>query len=377
METQKQESAPGRIWMQQLVPLMHTPLWVCRADGGLTARYGGQSLGNDAPIFQNAFRRSLLIQGNRKKPVLAKTEDAVYAVLLDEVHEQTILAGPFRSIQPNWHEQFLAGVVLLWNLLTGESCSVSELDSTAPGTEQRMEKRMGDMIFDRQERQTLHNPYAKEQREQECIRLGDPEGLKRCVGETYEGEYGTLASNPLRQSKNLAVGVITLASRSAIAGGLSQELSFSMADGFIFEIEENLKDPIAVEQAAYQAQLAFAEAVHRKQSGTGFNPFVRKAKDYIFQNMHTKITVKEMAEQFHIHPDYLSALFKKTENKTITAYILEEKLNLCKNLLKYSNYSIQEISAYFAFPSQSYFTRQFKKSTGMTPLRYRQLMRKQ
>ena len=84
-----------------------------------------------------------------------------------------------------------------------------------------------------------------------------------------------------------------------------------------------------------------------------------------------------MAEQFHIHPDYLSALFKKTENKTITAYILEEKLNLCKNLLKYSNYSIQEISAYFAFPSQSYFTRQFKKSTGMTPLRYRQLMRKQ
>lgn len=25
METQKQESAPGRIWMQQLVPLMHTP----------------------------------------------------------------------------------------------------------------------------------------------------------------------------------------------------------------------------------------------------------------------------------------------------------------------------------------------------------------
>lgn len=172
METQKQESAPGRIWMQQLVPLMHTPLWVCRADGGLTARYGGQSLGNDAPIFRNAFRRSLLIQGNRKKPVLAKTEDAVYAVLLDEVHEQTILAGPFRSIQPNWHEQFLAGVVLLWNLLTGESCSVSELDSTAPGTEQRMEKRMGDMIFDRQERQTLHNPYAKEQREQECIRLG-------------------------------------------------------------------------------------------------------------------------------------------------------------------------------------------------------------
>ena len=72
METQKQESAPGRIWMQQLVPLMHTPLWVCRADGGLTARYGGQSLGNDAPIFRNAFRRSLLIQGNRKKPMLAK-----------------------------------------------------------------------------------------------------------------------------------------------------------------------------------------------------------------------------------------------------------------------------------------------------------------
>ena len=40
-------------------------------------------------------------------------------------------------------------------------------------------------------------------------------------------------------------------------------------------------------------------------------------------------------------------------------------------MLKFSQYSIQRISSYFGFCSQSHFTKHFKKITGMTPGTYR------
>ena len=52
------------------------------------------------------------------------------------------------------------------------------------------------------------------------------------MSETYEGEIGILAKDPLRSAKNVAIGNITLASRAAIRGGMSTEKSFSLADSF-------------------------------------------------------------------------------------------------------------------------------------------------
>jgi AraC-like DNA-binding protein len=70
--------------------------------------------------------------------------------------------------------------------------------------------------------------------------------------------------------------------------------------------------------------------------------------------------------------EYLSALFKKTEQITITDYILREKVKLAKNLLTYSEYTIEHIGLYLGFSSQSHFGKVFKKYTGVTPNLYRQ-----
>lgn len=357
--------------ISHLVPLIHAPILICQSDGTIQNAYGGQSLKHTALAGDNEFRQRMLGQASDQLPTIMQVEEnCLFAVLLQD-EKQGIIVGPYVLAQGKTRSQFLSGILILWHMLTGMECSASDVAEDASA---RLEERVSDIIFDRQERQTAHNPYEKEQREQECIRVGNPEELHRCINETYEGEFGVLASNPLRQSKNIAIGMITLASRSAIAGGLHPELSFSMADGYIYEIEENMHDSLTVEQAAFTAQLAFAKKVQEKKTTAESNPIVRKAKDYIFKNMHSKISVRQMAETLRVHPDYLSALFRQFEHRTITAYILEEKLNLCQNLLKYSSYSIQEISAYFAFTSQSYFTQQFKKYTGMTPLSYRHML---
>jgi AraC-like DNA-binding protein len=81
--------------------------------------------------------------------------------------------------------------------------------------------------------------------------------------------------------------------------------------------------------------------------------------------------VRELAEELHVSTEYLSTLFKKTEQITISEYILREKVKLARNLLIYSEYTIENIGLYLGFSSQSHFGKVFKKYTGMTPNIYR------
>ncbi len=228
-------------------------------------------------------------------------------------------------------------------------------------------------VFDMQEKEESHNPYSQELREQNSIQTGNTEALRGCWEEKYDGKIGRLASDDLRNVKNIAIGVITLSSRSAIKGGVSPELAFSMADCFVRNIEDNTSDERKVVEAIHEAQLEFAKLVRSLGGSGNYNPLVRRAKDYISRHIHNKISVSEMSKELGVNADYLSALFSKSENKTITRYILDERLYMCENMLKYSDYSIQEISAYFSFSSQSHFTRLFKRSRGITPRVYRSL----
>lgn len=226
-------------------------------------------------------------------------------------------------------------------------------------------------LLNKSDEQTWHNPYDQELREQESIRRGDTESLKLCWEEKYDGSIGVLAPDPLRSIKNIAIGVITLSSRSAIAGGLNPETAFSIVDAVIMKLEQNIKKPEQVIELLHDTQMTFAELVRKTKNTAVFNPIIAKAKDYIFRNITNKISVKDIAAWLEVNADYLSSLFSKSENKTLTEYILQEKITRCCNMLKFSNYSIQNISAYFGFSSQSHFTDKFKSVIGITPGQYR------
>lgn len=77
------------------------------------------------------------------------------------------------------------------------------------------------------------------------------------------------------------------------------------------------------------------------------------------------------AGKLYITSRYLSSITQNVADKSAKYIINKHAIQRIKIMLKYSNMSIQDISYELNFPDQSFFSRYFKKHTGMSPLEYR------
>lgn len=394
----------GRFFYEQIVNIMCCPIFIYDANGKLLEKIGSDSrewwlwLGYDREKAQ-----SILSEKKEYPVIYTGSKEYTAAVFYDEKENIVLAAGPVMfglpAEQKAEHEDenrnrkkigrkedapafcsldaFVSGCLLLYWYLTGKEMTVCELwDRNRENYEKvrMIRKRISEDMFYRQENFGRHNPGEQELRELESIKNGDREALRDSISETYEGAIGILAKEPLRHYKNVAIGNITLASRAAIQGGVSVENSYSMADSMIQQVEEINNIP-EVEAFKRECQYLYAEAVKNEKergiSDAEKNPLVGKVKDYIFSHLHDKIKVADIAEELGVNPNYLTSVFNKDENISIKKYILQEKIRRSQNLLKYSDYNIQEIGFYLGFSSQSHFTRKFQEIAGMTPNEYR------
>lgn len=84
-------------------------------------------------------------------------------------------------------------------------------------------------------------------------------------------------------------------------------------------------------------------------------------------------SVKYFAEALHLSPNYLSDLLKKETGKNGTEHIQFHVIELAKDRLLSSTVSVSEIAYDLGFEYPQYFSKMFKKNTGMTPAEYRNL----
>ncbi len=225
---------------------------------------------------------------------------------------------------------------------------------------------------DLHESERHHNSYEQEHREQECIRRGDIEGLYRSFQELDQDSVGTTSDDPLRNLKNIGIAVITLAARSAIAGGLPAETAFSMSDTFIRQIEAQTTW-YNVGVLLRKGEMEYCLAVKERSSSASKNPIVIRCRDLVSQKIHMKITVKELAREMDLNADYLSQLFSREEGMTLSEYISRERIRIASRELIFTQRPIDEIAASLCFSSQSHFGKTFKKWMETTPGQYREL----
>ena len=91
---------------------------------------------------------------------------------------------------------------------------------------------------------------------------------------------------------------------------------------------------------------------------------------YINEHLSSDITVKELGDLLHFHPNYFIRFFKEMTGFTPLEYINNQRIEKAKHLLMDGNAVIQDIAARIGFRSSYYFSRYFKKKTGLSPTEY-------
>lgn len=371
-----------RYLLAQLVPLLGTSLYIYNAEGMFKEEIQGNSIsstdGLDG-IIKNTTRDFPYIETDNEGITVCSVWDKKAREYI--VTGRVCLYGYYRKEDVYLpycpKEQYTSIILILWKDISGINVGRNELWQNNIVLDEDIIRLLTKNIFQFQEEAVPHNSYSRELIEMECIRRGDIEGLRQGMDENSAIEINCMPSGSVRDYKNMAVYIINAAARSAVSGGLSHEMAFVMCDTFINNIEENLGTQIKIERAVKEAEFAFAEEVHSiKNKGTNNNPLVSQVKDYVFGHIHDNITIAGIAKDVGVSANYLSGQFREAEGVPLKQYIINEKVKNSEYLLKYTEYSLQEISSVCAFSSQSRFSDYFKRKNGITPSKYRKKYRK-
>ncbi|MGN0148835.1 MAG: helix-turn-helix domain-containing protein [Clostridia bacterium] len=101
------------------------------------------------------------------------------------------------------------------------------------------------------------------------------------------------------------------------------------------------------------------------------NKTVNTAAAWIKLHITEPISLDDTAEEFGYNKRYLARVFKEFMGKSVNKYIEENKIELAKNMLIYSDESISCIAHKAGYEDAGYFMRVFKKNEGMTCTQYR------
>lgn len=256
-------------------------------------------------------------------------------------------------------------------MITKVDYQLSHIDDEAQYTPAEVMTEYRRLILHSRESLEFHTPYEVERQMHLFIQNGEPECLSKWLQARVQDkgiEVGAMSGNNLTQSRCMFMAGLTLYTRSAIKGGLDQEMAYNLSDAYI-HVADASRNPSYVLELMILAALDFAQRV--KVSKTSGTPAVKLCRAYISDHLHYKITLDELAEACSRSPNYLSSLFREQMGVSLKEYILNEKLDAASQILLTTNFSVSQVASQFAFCSHSNFAAHFKRRFGVTPQLYR------
>jgi AraC-like DNA-binding protein len=236
-----------------------------------------------------------------------------------------------------------------------------------------MEKELHQKLFIAREMHDYHAPYEREYGYYDAVQKGDIRMLKGKFLDKliYEKDgMGILSQNEVRNVLYHVIISVAMVSRYCIEGGMDAETTYSLSDLYI-QRADSCKSKEELGKLHREMTLDFASRMRKLQKEKIYSKHVVRCIEYIYDHLHEKISIKDLAQETGLHENYLSHLFKQEMGVTILQYIQNKKLEQAEYRLKHTDSSILEISNDLNFSSQSYFIQIFKKKNGKTPKEYR------
>ena len=144
----------------------------------------------------------------------------------------------------------------------------------------------------------------------------------------------------------------------------------------VLEMNQRLITSLAASQNIYDICYTFQDNIEIFTDNLFMTPeksskIVKNAAEYISQNFSEDITLATVADHLHVNTSYLSTLFRQVTGMTFKEHLNRVRIEEAARLLSNTDYSVMEIAIACGYKDQSYFTKVFKKLTGLTPKQYR------
>ncbi len=145
----------------------------------------------------------------------------------------------------------------------------------------------------------------------------------------------------------------------------------------IAESQQDLPESEEVIRAFLDLLLIYCKRIYPAQNqaigNAKSNILVKRFKQLIEQNCRENISIKKYADLLKITPNHLSETVKAATGRTSTDLINDRMLLEIKRMLTHTGLSISEVAYQLNFSDQSYFSKYFKKLTGLSPGEWRKI----
>lgn len=156
---------------------------------------------------------------------------------------------------------------------------------------------------------------------------------------------------------------------------LSRDEHYSALETLFIEVERNINSdaPFSNDMAANLVEqlLIRIKMLQPENVGKIIDPRVQQAVNLMMDNINHEFSIEELAQKVCISASRLSHLFRRDMNATLTRWRDDQRISYAKQLLLTTHLSINKISRMVGFTDPLYFSRVFKKISGVSPKTFR------
>ena len=200
------------------------------------------------------------------------------------------------------------------------------------------------------------------------VRIGDRTGAKEILNDLL-GEIFLRNGGELEVVKARLLELLIVLSRAAVEGGAGLERLFRLNYDYMGQLWgiDRFEDLCVWIVGALDT---FMDTVYQIRQVKNAK-LIGEATAYIRAHYGEPLTLEGVAQKVFVSPFYLSHLFKEELDLTFVEYLTRVRIEEAKRLLAESNLSVLGVAEKVGYEDGSYFSKVFRKVTGLTPKLYR------
>lgn len=225
--------------------------------------------------------------------------------------------------------------------------------------------------------ESLNNLELRYEKENIFINAVSQGNIKKCQAMLNASDFNFLsekrADDPIRNLKNYSIIFNTLLRKAAEYGKVHPYYIDKISSDFAVKIEKlsSVEEGKKLHRNMVDSYCRLVQI----NSSKDYSPIIQKVTTRIDADLTADLSLHTQAAEFSVNASYLSNLFKKEVGTTYTDYVNKKRIEYAESLLTQTNDQVQNIAQKCGIFDLNYFSKVFKKYTGMTPVKYRETNR--